>query len=72
MNWIQERFGSQAETLVKNIKNKVVVSEEEHKQRLDVCRICENYSDLHMCKECHCYMPLKTKFAIFNCPIKKW
>ena len=41
MGWIQERFGSQAETLVKNIKNKVVVSEEEHKQRLDVCKSCE-------------------------------
>ena len=72
MNWIQERFGGQAETLVKHIKNKVVVSEEEHKQRLDTCRICENYNDLHMCKECYCYMPLKTKFAIFTCPIKKW
>lgn len=72
MSWIQERFGDQAEKLVKNIKNKVVVSEEEHKNRLDTCKNCENYNSLHMCKECHCYMPLKTKFAVFNCPLKKW
>jgi hypothetical protein len=72
MGWIRERFGEQAEKLVQNIKNKVVVNDDEHQKRLDICRSCENYTTLHMCKECHCYMPLKTKFSVFECPIKKW
>lgn len=72
MGWIKEAFGEQAETLVEKIRNKVVVNEEQHKARLDICSTCEHYTKLHMCSQCHCYMPLKTKFEIFSCPIKKW
>ncbi len=72
MSWIKEAFGEQAETLVNRIQNKVVVSEDQHQARLEVCKSCEKYTKHHFCDECHCYMPLKTKFAIFHCPLKKW
>jgi len=72
MNWLTEKFGKQAQELVEKIHDKVVVDDEEHMRRLSICESCENFSKLHLCSECHCYMPLKTKFVIFNCPIKKW
>lgn len=72
MGWLKDMFGEQAEQLVEKIQNKVVVSDEVHKERLDICTKCEHYSKNHFCGQCHCYMPLKTKFAIFHCPIHKW
>ena len=72
MSWLKDKFGQQAEDLVGKIQGKIVVSEEEHQQRLSVCESCEKLGKMHLCSECHCYMPLKTKFAIFHCPLKKW
>ena len=72
MSWIKDAFGNQAENLVNKIQNKIVVTEDQHKARLDVCSGCENYTNHHFCNQCHCYMPLKTKFAIFHCPAGKW
>lgn len=72
MGWLSDKFGKQAEELVEKIQDKIVVSEQDHQARLAVCNSCEKLSKFHMCAECHCYMPLKTKFAVFNCPLKKW
>jgi len=72
MGWLTDKFGQQAETLVSKVQDKIVVSDEVHKDRLLLCESCEHLTKLHVCRQCHCYMPLKTKFTIFTCPIKKW
>lgn len=41
-------------------------------KRIEICNSCENLSMLKMCKVCHCFMPIKTMFKIFNCPLEKW
>jgi len=41
-------------------------------QRLDACKACDNYGALGLCSECKCIMPVKAKFAQFQCPIKVW
>ena len=48
------------------------VSNELYAQRMADCRACENYGELGLCSECKCIMPLKAKFAQFECPIKVW
>lgn len=48
------------------------VSNELYTERLDTCKKCKNYETLGMCKECNCIMPIKAKFAHFECPIKIW
>jgi hypothetical protein len=71
MGWITDSFGDQVEKMVGKI-TETVVDENQHKARLATCENCEKYSSLNFCNECHCYMPLKTKFAVFSCPLKKW
>jgi hypothetical protein len=71
MSWLKDKFGQQAEDLVEKIKG-TVVTEHVHQERLAICESCDKLQQLHICSECHCYMPLKTKFSIFNCPLKKW
>lgn len=48
------------------------VSDELYAQRLAACKPCENYGSLGMCSKCNCIMPVKAKFAQFECPIKIW
>jgi len=73
MSWISEKFSPWAEEKVKNLKDKILVDEETHKQRVDTCLSCEHYSkDMMVCKECWCVVPLKTKVKDFHCPLNKW
>jgi hypothetical protein len=48
-------------------------SEEEAKARLDMCNGCDRFINLtKQCKECGCFMPLKTKLKNTKCPLNKW
>jgi len=52
---------------------RLILSEEEQKQRLDVCKKCEYYSvRQNRCRQCGCYMNAKVKFTASQCPIQKW
>ena len=54
-------------------ETKLIVSEEEQKQRLDVCKKCEYYSvRQNRCRECGCHMGTKVKFGVSECPVGKW
>lgn len=72
MGWIADSFGDKAEKLVTKLQDDLVVSEDIHKQRLDICKACENLNKFNLCTQCYCYMPLKTKFKVFSCPLEKW
>lgn len=41
--------------------------------RLDICRGCVRFFKLaHSCKECGCFMPMKTWLKGAECPLNKW
>lgn len=44
----------------------------EKKRRLEICSTCNFFSEKKICKKCGCFMPIKTSFKMFHCPISKW
>ena len=43
------------------------------RQRMEVCRSCDRLDNItKICKECGCFMPVKTKLPNEACPIGKW
>ena len=40
-------------------------------RRIKICRSCDNYK-LYICKQCGCFMPVKTKLKFARCPIGMW
>lgn len=48
-------------------------SEEEAKQRLNLCLSCEKLiQTTKQCLECGCFMSLKVKLKDATCPLGKW
>lgn len=41
-------------------------------QRSEICSTCPSYSQLKICTECGCIIPLKTRLKSAVCPIGKW
>jgi len=53
--------------------NTQYVSDEISKKRYDVCQQCPELIDLtKQCKQCGCFMLLKTKLEVSKCPLGKW
>lgn len=48
------------------------VEELTRKERYAICKSCDRFSSIGICKECGCVMKLKTAFKMFSCPIGKW
>lgn len=49
------------------------VNKQTYHERLQICESCDQYIQLtKQCKKCLCFMPLKVRFRIFHCPLKKW
>jgi len=43
------------------------------KARYKICKACEKFDKVFkLCRECKCFMPIKTQFKFFSCPIGKW
>lgn len=44
-----------------------------HKERMEICKKCPKYRKLiKTCKECGCFMPLKTRIRWAECPDGLW
>ena len=42
-------------------------------ERIKICQDCDKYNKTwKICKECRCFMPLKTKIRWAACPLNKW
>ena len=42
-------------------------------QKMEICRKCEHYIEKSgRCDICKCYMSMKTRFNVFNCPAGHW
>ena len=49
------------------------IDEQTSKDRFNICNSCEKFIKLtHQCKECGCFMQLKTKLIKASCPLGKW
>lgn len=57
---------------VKILKDPTPVSKEIYNQRLSICLGCHLFTNKKVCKVCGCFMPIKSKFQIFDCPLGKW
>lgn len=43
------------------------------KERYDICKGCEKFfKPTRQCRECMCFMNVKTKVAGAECPLGKW
>ena len=50
-----------------------VLNKELKSIRYPICKECDSFdSILKLCKECHCFMPMKTLLPPAECPLKKW
>lgn len=55
------------------VKDPRVLNKEDATTRLNICQRCDLYNHhTKRCKECGCYMLIKTKFKGSHCPIGKW
>jgi hypothetical protein len=47
--------------------------EETARKRMDICEVCPRLlKPTYQCKECGCFMKVKTKLEHATCPIGKW
>ena len=51
----------------------ILVSDEVHKKRLTICESCEHYdSEERRCKECGCFLDMKSRISLESGPIGAW
>lgn len=47
--------------------------EETARKRMDICEVCPRLlKATYQCKECGCFMKMKTKLTEAVCPLSKW
>jgi hypothetical protein len=47
--------------------------EDTARKRMDICEVCPRLlKTTHQCKECGCFMKMKTKLKNAECPLGKW
>ena len=54
-----------------NKDNKLVVDSTTRNNRISICKDCSSLK-AYFCKECNCYMPMKTWIPLAVCPLNKW
>jgi len=59
--------------LYNSIKNKLIAPNEVHINRIEKCLDCNHFSPyLRRCKQCGCFMMLKSKLKLSKCPKGFW
>ena len=53
-------------------KDYYFASKEEAVRRMSICRQCPELTKRSRCKQCGCFMKIKTKLKRVICPINKW
>lgn len=65
-------FADLAGSLKAIVKSGVkVVDNEEHARRYAICKECEWFEALR-CRQCGCFMKIKSKFSAMRCLVNKW
>lgn len=50
----------------------IIVRQDIAQARYNICKECGDFTALKLCKNCNCFMPVKVKFALAECPKQKW
>lgn len=64
-------IGSLWESAKRVVKDPIPVPDNIQEERMKICLACSKFKN-GRCKECGCYMRIKTQFAEMECPIGKW
>lgn len=54
------------------IPKKYLASKKLREDRISSCNICSRLNDIRQCKECYCFVDLKTWLKNEKCDLKKW
>ena len=65
VNNLKEKLSSIAHTV--DIADDDIIA-----HRISTCNSCEHFTRLRRCKQCGCFMDVKTKLVIAKCPVDKW
>ena len=69
----EELLQKQKELAEQEIPAQWFADSEVSKARFTICQSCDNFNSLTtLCKECNCFMLVKTKLQSVMCPIHKW
>ena len=53
--------------------SKIIANEEKITFRQDICRECDQLvKPTWTCKQCGCFMKIKTRIELSKCPLGKW
>ena len=58
--------------IIQNNCIEILVNKEERNKRVKICKTCEQLSNIQICNQCNCFMPIKTWLKISKCPKEKW
>ena len=51
----------------------LIDKENQSQTRLDICKSCDQLVPVvNVCKQCGCFMNIKTRIYSSTCPLKKW
>lgn len=52
---------------------KLITTDKEQKKRIETCKLCEFYNPIsRRCRKCGCFMQIKTRLRLANCPMGFW
>jgi hypothetical protein len=54
------------------LKHRPTASEELAEERMSICQACPELLPTKNCKQCGCFMTIKTKYEAAKCPLGKW
>lgn len=63
---------SLTDSLKKLSKDRSMVEDEIYRERIGVCRDCEHILPLDQCGVCGCFIRIKARFGVMECPLGKW
>jgi hypothetical protein len=70
---IEKQVKNFAESLVKIVQSGFeIVTQEEETERLGICSTCEFLNKDWRCCKCGCFMTIKAKLKVMDCPEGKW
>ena len=71
---ILEKASSFASATVKHARDGFKnVSDETKQNRTNICKKCKHYDESSdTCRQCGCYLSVKTSWASESCPVGKW